>query len=282
MAKRRIRNVTKKLTETERDRHRAIREQVEQEKPELIAQGRLVKNRHGRLREPVDALKATRKALGLSLADIKARTGIEKGNLSRMESSPNPNPTIDTLTRYADAVGKELIITLVDKPASQLAGSIGPLRSVHAPKSLAYRRCLAERGAGAARGRGGRASSAHGGGKDDPRSARDPGCGLGRARGHHRPAAAADGGPGLCPADGGERGGRLGDEVGYQVRFDRCVGPQRGSRWSPRGSCCGCFRTIRSWSRSRWSSSTSSTSGVSTATWPWPWSAACRRRFGRT
>jgi hypothetical protein len=119
MAKRRIRNVTKKLTETERDRHRAIREQVEQEKPELIAQGRLVKNRHARLREAVDALKATRKALGLSLADIKARTGIEKGNLSRMESSPNPNPTIDTLTRYADAVGKELIITLVDKPASQ-------------------------------------------------------------------------------------------------------------------------------------------------------------------
>ncbi len=29
--------------------------------------------------------------------------------------APNPNPTIETLTRYADAVGKELVITLVDK-----------------------------------------------------------------------------------------------------------------------------------------------------------------------
>jgi transcriptional regulator with XRE-family HTH domain len=49
---------------------------------------------------------------------MKARTGIEKGNLSRLENAPNPNPTIDTLTRYADAVGKEVVITLVDKAAS--------------------------------------------------------------------------------------------------------------------------------------------------------------------
>jgi transcriptional regulator with XRE-family HTH domain len=52
------------------------------------------------------------------LADIKARTGIEKGNLSRLENAPNPNPTIDTLARYADAVGKEVVITLIDKAAS--------------------------------------------------------------------------------------------------------------------------------------------------------------------
>ena len=74
-----------------------------------------VQERHNRLREAVGALKAAREALGLTLADIKARTGIEKGNLSRLENAPNPNPTIETLTRYADAVGKELVITLVDK-----------------------------------------------------------------------------------------------------------------------------------------------------------------------
>lgn len=32
-----------------------------------------------------------------------------------MENAPNPNPTIDTLIRYADAVDKELIIELIDK-----------------------------------------------------------------------------------------------------------------------------------------------------------------------
>jgi hypothetical protein len=54
-------------------------------------------------------------SLGLSLADIRQRTGIEKGNLSRLENAMNPNPTIDTLSRYADAVGKEIVIALVDK-----------------------------------------------------------------------------------------------------------------------------------------------------------------------
>ena len=96
MAKRKVRSVSKKLTEAERIRHRRIRTQIEEEKPELIAHARLVKQRHARLRDAIGALKATREALGLSLTDMKARTGIEKGNLSRLENAPNPNPTIDT------------------------------------------------------------------------------------------------------------------------------------------------------------------------------------------
>ena len=40
------------------------------------------------LREAVGTLKTTREALGLSLADIKASTGIEKSNLSRLENDP--------------------------------------------------------------------------------------------------------------------------------------------------------------------------------------------------
>jgi DNA-binding XRE family transcriptional regulator len=118
MAKRTVRSVSKMLTETERIRHRDIRREIEREKSELIARGRVAKQRHARLREAVGALKAAREALGLSLTEMKARTGIEKGNLSRLENAPNPNPTIDTLTRYADAVGKEVVITLVDKGAS--------------------------------------------------------------------------------------------------------------------------------------------------------------------
>ena len=115
MAARKVRSVPKVLTEEERVRHRTIREQVDQEKPDLMARGRRAKARHTMLKEAVGALKATREALGLSLADIKASTGIEKSNLSRLENAPHPNPTIDTLCRYAEAVGKEIVITLIDK-----------------------------------------------------------------------------------------------------------------------------------------------------------------------
>jgi len=66
------------------------------------------------LREAVADLKTSREALGLSLADIKVSTGIEKSNLSRSENDPPANPTIDTLCRYAKAVGKEIVIMLVD------------------------------------------------------------------------------------------------------------------------------------------------------------------------
>jgi len=118
MAKRRVRSVRKDLTDEERVRHRTIREQIEQEREELIARGREIKARHIRLREAVQVLKSTREALGLSLNDIKERTGIEKGNLSRLENALHPNPTVDTLTRYADAVGKELVIALIDKSHS--------------------------------------------------------------------------------------------------------------------------------------------------------------------
>ena len=114
MPQRKIHSVHKALTEEERMRHRAIREQVEEEKAELIARGRRAKARHIMLKEAVAALKTTREALGLSLADIKASTGIEKSNLSRLENDPLANPTIDTLCRYAEAVGKAIVITLVD------------------------------------------------------------------------------------------------------------------------------------------------------------------------
>ena len=114
MPQRKVRSVNKALTEEERVRHRAIRAQVEQEKAALIAHGRRAKARHIMLREAVAALKTTREALGLSLADIKAATGIEKSNVSRLENDPLANPTIDTLCRYAEAVGKVIVITLVD------------------------------------------------------------------------------------------------------------------------------------------------------------------------
>ena len=80
-----------------------------------------------------------------------------------------------------------------------------------------------------------------------------------------------------------ERGWRLGDEVGYQVRFEN-RGPARGrgSRSSPKAFCCGGCWTIRFCRTWRSSSSTSSTSGRWPATWPWRWSGRCSSRCGRS
>ncbi len=51
----------------------------------------------------------------LSLADLAARSGIDRSNLSRMLSEASGNPTIQTLHRLAAAVGKRLIVSLSEK-----------------------------------------------------------------------------------------------------------------------------------------------------------------------
>lgn len=76
MVDREVRSVNKKLTEDERQRHRRIREQIKQERAELVAYGKKVKARHDTPRRAVAALKAAREALGLTLSDMRARTGI--------------------------------------------------------------------------------------------------------------------------------------------------------------------------------------------------------------
>jgi len=50
----------------------------------------------------------------LSLAEVSERTGMERPNLSRLENEAESNPTIATLTRYAEALGKRLFIALAD------------------------------------------------------------------------------------------------------------------------------------------------------------------------
>jgi transcriptional regulator with XRE-family HTH domain len=44
---------------------------------------------------------------------MKERTGIERSALSRLENDVEANPTVNTLTRYADALGKKVLVILV-------------------------------------------------------------------------------------------------------------------------------------------------------------------------
>jgi DNA-binding XRE family transcriptional regulator len=112
-------------TPEDRARHKAIRDKFQAERPtlaELLASGDCVGPiPHGlylTLRAAMHDLKQAREAAGLSLADVAERSGIDKAALSRLENGATENPTVETLMRYATAVGKELTWSLRDRPAA--------------------------------------------------------------------------------------------------------------------------------------------------------------------
>ncbi|SRR6266852_7860622 len=113
---------TRVLSDAERTRLRQLREQIDIEKDEILAEGRRHKAAHdaatARLRDVMQLLRAERARQGLSLADIQARTGIARSALSRLETESDANPTLTTVTRYAEALGKDLQILLADKAQS--------------------------------------------------------------------------------------------------------------------------------------------------------------------
>jgi hypothetical protein len=39
---------------------------------------------------------------------------MDRSALSKLETGQRPNPTVDTLVRYAEAVGKRLVVALAD------------------------------------------------------------------------------------------------------------------------------------------------------------------------
>jgi transcriptional regulator with XRE-family HTH domain len=61
------------------------------------------------------ALRSERERLGLSLSEMSARCGIEKGAISKLENGLNANPTLETLQRCATALGKVLSLSLVER-----------------------------------------------------------------------------------------------------------------------------------------------------------------------
>jgi DNA-binding phage protein len=121
MIRRQPKRIKKQLTDVERERIHEVRKLVEREKPEILAQARQFKKARelavAQLHEAFALLRAERKSQGISLAELRERTGIARSALSRLENDPEVNPTIVTLTRVADALGKQIAIQLVEKPS---------------------------------------------------------------------------------------------------------------------------------------------------------------------
>jgi DNA-binding XRE family transcriptional regulator len=103
----------RKLTPEEAAKYRKIREEIEFEKPEIITKAQQARRKE--LAAVMRELKAAREAKGLSLADVYQQTGIDRSALSKLENVTNENPTIETLLRYAEVVGKRLEIQVLDR-----------------------------------------------------------------------------------------------------------------------------------------------------------------------
>jgi transcriptional regulator with XRE-family HTH domain len=48
----------------------------------------------------------------LSLADLTELADIDRSALWKLETGPRANPTVETLVRYAESVGKRLVASL--------------------------------------------------------------------------------------------------------------------------------------------------------------------------
>jgi len=104
----------RKLTPDEVAKYRRVREQVDAELPELVARHHNRAEAMENLEALFPQLKDAREAKGLSLSDLTEITGMDRSALSKLESGQRTNPTLQTLVRYAEAVGKHLVVTLAD------------------------------------------------------------------------------------------------------------------------------------------------------------------------
>ena len=132
----------------QRAQHQAIRDEFRDWHPgpeELIASGAAARLGldvvHSPSQELLRQLKASREAAGLTLADVSARCGIDQPALSRLENGHTPNPTLDTLWRYAAATGKRLVLSAEDiqdtRPAPSKAARPVPKKTTTRKKKLA-------------------------------------------------------------------------------------------------------------------------------------------------
>ena len=104
----------RKLTPGEAAKYNAIRENVAEEMPDLIVRHHARIASLDQLHELLMQLKAAREAKGLSLSDVTELTGMDRSALSKLETGQRANPTVETLVRYAEAVGKRLVVSLAD------------------------------------------------------------------------------------------------------------------------------------------------------------------------
>jgi DNA-binding Xre family transcriptional regulator len=111
-----------KFTEEQKQLLADVRKKVEQDKPELMAEGRRILQTDEvlsvRLKAVMSILKAVRKAKGITLEELASRTGMTKPYLSKIENEVGANVTVNTIYRIAEAMEHDLQISVIPMEAT--------------------------------------------------------------------------------------------------------------------------------------------------------------------
>ena len=109
------------VTPEEKARHQQVRAQIEGELPELQHRARQklaeIIQQGVDIHQIIALLKAERIKQGLTLAQVNKSTGLEATMLMQLEDNKDANPTLSIITRYAEAVGKKVLVVLADADA---------------------------------------------------------------------------------------------------------------------------------------------------------------------
>ena len=115
----------RRLTDEEARRYQAMREQAEQEKPELIAflktspPGFRSWEELAEFRALVKSLRDARESRGLSRDELARLSGLDVQWVADLEERRELNAPVWALSSYAAAVGQQLVMALAAAPATQ-------------------------------------------------------------------------------------------------------------------------------------------------------------------
>jgi predicted transcriptional regulator len=104
----------RRLTSEEAAAYRALRQQLDAERPELVARHQQRMASLDQVESLFMQLKEAREAKGLSLAELAQLTAADRSALTKLENEQKVEPTVETLVRYAEALGKRLVVSLAD------------------------------------------------------------------------------------------------------------------------------------------------------------------------
>ena len=103
----RVRGRHGELTPEQRQRMQEAYDIAEAHREDIIQEGREWLDA---ARQRLAFLREARERAGLSLEQVAEQMGVDKSNLAKLEKAGNP--TVDTLERYAAALGQRLVMTL--------------------------------------------------------------------------------------------------------------------------------------------------------------------------
>lgn len=129
----------RRLTPEEAARFRQLREQAEAEKPEIARRletepaGPATWADYHELRSLVESLRVERERRGLSREEVARRAMLDIDQIAAIEEHRDLNPSLSTLSRFATAVGRHLMLGLAAGTAFRSDLPLAPTQAILPP-----------------------------------------------------------------------------------------------------------------------------------------------------